>query len=217
MSRRSRYFRSVSVVVAASAAALVFSGTATAEPAPMPVPNPAAELGKAVLGASPLQLQMAAAAQSPQATDAVLRLLGSAGAVPAALELGLSAPQSFMYPAPTLGCGVGSTPATVTLALAQAGPNFPIPPWIERGQMRFQALPGHVDVPKTSDLSVAWFNLATFKGGIVKLDDNIGGIPTLSKTVPTGQGTVLAAMFGGVTYAGGANCFALPTVGSFTA
>ncbi len=180
----------------------------------MPVPKPAAELGETVLGLSPFELQKAAAAQSPQTTDAVLRLLGAA---PAALELGFTTPQSFMYPAPTLGCGVGTAPATVTLALAQSGPNFPIPPWIERGQLRFQALPGHVDVPKSSDLSVAWFNLATFKGGIVKLDDNINGIPTLSKTVPTGSGTVLAAMFGGVSYAGGANCFALPTVGSFTA
>ncbi|KAA0021319.1 hypothetical protein [Antrihabitans cavernicola] len=202
MSRRSRLMRRLAAILASGAAGLVFAGTAAAAPAPAVPAIPA---------------DLLAAANTPEASAAIANLLGAAGIAPAALELGITTPQPFLYPAPTLGCGIGGTPVTVTVASAQAGPNFPIPPWIERGNLRFQAIPGFVDVPKTSDLSVAWINLGTFQGGVTKLDDSLAGIPTLSKTINTGQGTVLAALFGGVGYTSGKNCFALPTVGSFDA
>lgn len=203
MSRRSRLMRRLAAILASGAAGLVFAGTAAAAPAPAPAPAIPADL--------------LAAANTPEASAALSGLLGAAGLTPAALELGITTPTPFAYPAPTLGCGIGNAPVTVTVASAQSGPNFPIPPWVERGDLRFQAIPGFVDVPKSSDLSVAWINLGTLQGGVVKLDDNIGGIPTLSKTVKTGEGTVLAALFGGVGYQSGKNCFALPTVGSFDA
>lgn len=200
MSRRSRLMRRLAAILASGAAGLVFAGTAAAAPAPVDNAGPAALL---------------AAADTPEASAAIGALLGAAGITPAA-EFGITVPQPFAYPAPTLGCGVGG-PVTVTVASAQSGPNFPIPPWIERGSLRFQAIPGFVDVPKASNLSVAWINLGNLQGGVVPLDDNLGGIPTLSKTVKTGNGPVLAALFGGVDYASGKNCFALPTVGRFDA
>ncbi|MBJ8337667.1 hypothetical protein JGU71_02095 [Antrihabitans sp. YC3-6] len=211
MNRRSRVVRTTSALFVSMAAAVVFTGTAAAAPTPEVAAIPT--IAASVLEASPIELQQAAATMGPDAVQAVANLLG----VIEIPDLGITTPQPFIYPAPTLGCGIAGAPATVTVASAQGGPNFPIPPWINKGELRFQAIPGFVDIPKTSNLSVAWINLSTFKGGIVTLDDNLAGIPTLSKTVPTGSGPVLAAMFGGVSYASGANCFALPTVGSFTA
>ncbi|XVA03825.1 hypothetical protein ACQ86I_09420 [Prescottella equi] len=52
---------------------------------------------------------------------------------------------------------------------------------------------------------------------MVPLDDSIVNVPTLSKTVETGEGNVLAAMFGQVGYESGVTCTALGTVGQFTA
>lgn len=204
MSRRSCLLRRLATLLAAGAAGLMFAGTAAAAPAPV---QPSDATGPAALRA---------AANTPEASAAITALLGAAGIAPAGTEFGITTHQPFAYPAPTLGCGVGG-PVTVTVASAQPGPNFPIPPWIERGSLRFQAIPGFVDVPKSSNLSVAWINLGNFQGGVVPLDDNLGGIPTLSKTVKTGNGPVLAALFGGVDYASGKNCFALPTVGRFQA
>lgn len=73
-------------------------------------------------------------------------------------------------------------------------------------------------IPQSSDLSVAWINLTTFQGGIVKLDDKLPIIntPLLSKIVDTGKGTVLATMFGTVGYADSVTCTVVPTVGTFT-
>lgn len=201
------------LTVSAAAVALVFTGTASAAPAPAP-------------GSDLAGLLAQAGAQSPEALAALQGILGAAGflpGLPPLPEVGSTKTQNFLYPAPTLGCGVAGNPLTVTVATAQAGPNFPIPPWIERGDLHFQALPGVLGIPKVSGLSVAWFNVNTFKGGIEPLDDALPAlpavppIPTMSKTVTTGEGQVFAALFGSVDYLDGTNCMALPTVGSFAA
>jgi hypothetical protein len=194
-------------VVSAAALALAVTGQAGASPAAAEPP-----------GSAPAALLAQSGMQSPEALAVLQNILGAAALGPLGLpEFGVTAPQDFMYPAPTLGCGVGESPVTVTVASAQAGPNFPLPPFIERGQLRFQALPAHVDFPKQSGLNVVWFNADTFKGGIEPLNDVLLGVPTMSKTVATGAGTVFAALYGDVTYQSGKTCFALPTVGSFTA
>lgn len=229
MSRRARALRCVATTAVAVAAATSFSAIAQAEPAPLPIPMPAAAAGvqnavldaspaaKAIVTATPEALQRAALERSAGASDAVAALLDKAGMHKASLDVGVTVPQQFLYPAPTLGCAVTNGATTATLSTAQAGPNFPIPPWIESGSLRFQAVPGHIGIPSSSNLTVAWFNTSTLQGGMTALDDNVAGIPTLSKTVVTGHGPVLAAVWGDVGYADGANCSAVPTVGSFTA
>ncbi|RZL25477.1 MAG: hypothetical protein EOP31_10290 [Rhodococcus sp. (in: high G+C Gram-positive bacteria)] len=164
-----------------------------------------------------------AGAISPEATAALNQLIGTAAADQIAetlgVNLGFTTPAPFMYPAPTVGCGLDGQMATVTLATAQSGPNFPLPPWVEDNQLRFQALPAYIGIPKPSELSVAWINTSTFKGGIVPLDETLPVVdtPLLSKVVDTGDGKVLAAIFGKVDYTDGKSCIVLPTVGSFDA
>ncbi|MFC4604465.1 hypothetical protein [Rhodococcus kronopolitis] len=197
--------RIVALSVSAAAATLGFAGTASGASAP-----PSALAG--LLGQ--------ATQQSPEAVAALYGVLGATGLLPGLPplpEFGSTRPQNFFYPAPTVGCGVAGNPITVTVATAQAGPNYPIPPWVERGNLHFQAVPGYLGIPKTSGLSVAWFNPTTFRGGIEPLADMLGPFPAMSKTVRTGEGQVFAALFGSVGYEGGASCTALPTVGSFTA
>ncbi|MCQ4119994.1 hypothetical protein [Rhodococcus tibetensis] len=202
---RSTLFRRATLILASVAVA----GALSAAPASaQPLPDAARGIG---------ELQALAADVSPVASNAVNQLLGASVFVPKdVLEFGLTTPQDFMYPSPTLGCGVADEPATVTLASAQAGPN--LFPQITAGQLRFQAIPAYVAIPQSSDLSVAWINLNTFQGGIVKLDDRLPIIntPLLSKIVDTGAGTVLATMFGTVSYPGNVNCTVVPTVGTFT-
>ncbi|AWK72505.1 hypothetical protein CBI38_13915 [Rhodococcus oxybenzonivorans] len=202
---RSTLFRRATMVLASAAVACTLS---TSPASAQPLPDAARGIG---------ELQALAAEMSPVASNAVNQLLGASVFVPKdVLELGLTTPQDFMYPSPTLGCGVADEPATVTLASAQAGPNL-FPP-ITAGQLRFQAIPAYVAIPQSSDLSVAWINLNTFQGGIVKLDDRLPIIntPLLSKIVDTGAGTVLGTMFGTVSYPGDVNCTVVPTVGTFT-
>lgn len=214
MSRRTRrtsprrLLARLSVAVAGVAAgAVAFSGVATAAPAAPP---------------SLQELLGQFTANVPHATDLLGGLLATPGVTEViegatGQEVGATKAQDFLFPAPTFGCGVGGNPTTVTVASAQAGPNFPMPPWIERGHLRFQALPAHLDIPQQSDLQVAWFNTTTLKGGVVPLDDTVLNVPTLSKTVDTGEGNVLAAIFGQVKYGSGTTCTALGTVGQFTA
>ncbi|RVW08749.1 hypothetical protein EGT67_14585 [Prescottella agglutinans] len=200
----------LSAAVAATAAgAVVFSGVAAADPAPAAPPSLQGLLGELTKNA-------------PQASDLLGGLLGAPGVTEiiegvTGQEVGTTTAKDFLFPAPTFGCGVAGNPMTVTVASAQAGPNFPLPPWIERGKLRFQAVPAHLAIPKESDLQVAWFNTTTLKGGVVPLDDAVLNVPTLSKTVDTGEGNVLAALFGQVKYESGTTCTALGTVGQFTA
>ncbi|MFE4500016.1 hypothetical protein ACFRFQ_09120 [Rhodococcus sp. NPDC056743] len=207
------------VVALTAGSALFGAGTAAADPeapAEFTVPieiNVPTDLA-ALIGQ--------AAAISPEATAALNQLIGTAAAdqIASAFDLpdfGVTTPASFMYPAPTVGCGLDGQMATVTLATAQSGPNFPLPPWVEDNQLRFQALPAYIGIPETSELSVAWINTSTFKGGIVPLDESFGDVPLMSTVVDTGDGKVLAAMFGKVDYTDGKSCIVLPTVGSFDA
>ncbi|MFC9552403.1 hypothetical protein ACFTWF_16260 [Rhodococcus sp. NPDC056960] len=202
---RSTVFRRAAIVLASAAAfGMMSSGPASAAPV--------ADFAK---GAA--ELQALATEVSPAASAAVDALLGASVFIPKdVLEVGLTTPQDFMYPSPTLGCGVADNPATVTLASAQGGPNFF--PQISANQLRFQAIPGYVAIPQSSDLSVAWINLSTFQGGIVKLDDKLPilNTPLLSKIVDTGKGTVLATVFGTVGYPDAVTCTVVPTVGTFT-
>ncbi|QBJ94596.1 hypothetical protein ERC79_00380 [Rhodococcus sp. ABRD24] len=196
-------------VVATAAGAVVFSGVATAAPAPPAPPSLQGMLEQFTKNVPQASDLLGGLLGNPELTDLIEGATGQ--------EVGATKAQDFMFPAPTFGCGVAGNPMTVTVANAQAGPNFPIPPWIERGNLRFQAIPAHVDIPKQSDLRVAWFNTTTMKGGLAPLDDNLLNVPTLSKTVTTGEGTVIAAMFGQVRYESGTTCTALGTVGQFTA
>lgn len=206
------------VVAVTAGSALFGAGTAAADPeAPVEFTVPIEINVPTDLAA----LIDQAAAISPEATAALNQLIGTAAAdqIASAFDLpnfGVTTPTAFMYPAPTVGCGLDGRMATVTLATAQAGPNLPLPR-VQDNQLRFQALPAHLGIPKTSGLSVVWINASTFKGGIVALDETLLGAPSLSKVVDTGDGKVLAAMFGTVDYTDGKSCIVLPTVGAFDA
>lgn len=113
----------------------------------------------------------------------------------------------FFYTAPTVGCGT-SAPVTVTMAPSTN-------PVVRADEVSFQALSAYPGVVTSSLLNVAWINTTTGASGIDALDGTTaGGYPSLSTTVPTGSGTVVAAIFGAVNYAT-AVCHVLPTVGSF--
>lgn len=184
--------------------------------------NVIAICGLAVIIASPAQAAPAPTIEdflaqseqiSPEAQQAVIALLAQTD--PTAGDL-VTQIQPFAYPAPTLGCGLGDKGITLTAAEAQAGPS--LLPSIPEGSLRFQAVPAALDVPVTSGLRVAWLNSGTGAYGFDPLDDTVEliGTPTLSKTVETGKGTVIAALFGTVKYLA-STCSILPTVGSFDA
>lgn len=201
--------RLTATVAAAAAGAVVFSGAATAAPAPTAPPSLQDLLGDLTRTVPLTQDFLGGLLDTPGVTELIEGTTGQ--------EVGATTAKDFLFPAPTFGCGVAGNPMTVTVASAQAGPNFPLPPWIERGHLRFQAVPAHLGIPKQSDLQVAWFNVDTFESGVVPLDDQLLDVPTLSRTVDTGEGTVLAALFGRVSYESGTTCTALGTVGHFTA
>lgn len=121
----------------------------------------------------------------------------------------------FSYAAPTFGCGSNGPITTIIAAATYEGPGprdeFSLTP----GDMRFSASPRHSGVPLASGLSVAWVNVNTGHSGIVALDDQTEyHLPSLSKTVHTGAGTVIASMWGAIDYPG-ARCVMTPTVGTF--
>ncbi|MFD4367832.1 hypothetical protein [Rhodococcus sp. NPDC058521] len=116
----------------------------------------------------------------------------------------------FFYTAPTIGCGT-TAPVTMTMASATTGPSAAV----SANEVSFQALSAYPGVVTASGLSVVWLNTTTGASGINALDGTTeGGYPSLAKTVHTGAGTVVAALFGSVNYAT-AVCHVLPTVGSF--
>ncbi|MBF6364532.1 hypothetical protein IU433_10480 [Nocardia puris] len=121
----------------------------------------------------------------------------------------------FAYAAPTFGCGTHG-PITTIIAAATTGGNTPDhaenP---DPGTLRFSATPAHSGVPLSSGLTVAWVNVNNGRSGIDVLDDTTDhNMPTLSKTVHSGPGTVLASMWGIIGYPG-AHCVMTPTVGMF--
>ncbi|MEV6095786.1 hypothetical protein [Nocardia sp. NPDC051981] len=122
----------------------------------------------------------------------------------------------FSYLAPTLGCGF-NMPFSLTSAMAVTGVTGPnasvsLPP----GNVSFQVMAQQNGFPTASGLSVAWLNVNNGRSGITALDDQTEyNLPSLSKTVDAGAGTVVASLWGTIDYPG-ARCVVLPTVGLFT-
>ncbi|MEV4235936.1 MULTISPECIES: hypothetical protein [unclassified Nocardia] len=121
----------------------------------------------------------------------------------------------FAYAAPTFGCGSVGPVTTIIAAASTDGSNpngaaDPLP-----GTLRFSATPAHSGAPLSSGLVVAWLNVNTGASGLTTLDDRTEyNMPTLSKTVTSGPGTVIASMWGMIDYPF-AHCVMTPTVGMF--
>lgn len=121
----------------------------------------------------------------------------------------------FAYAAPTFGCGSIGPVTTIIAAASTDGSNpngaaDPLP-----GTLRFSATPAHSGAPLSSGLVVAWLNVNTGASGLTTLDDRTEyNMPTLSKTVTSGPGTVIASMWGMIDYPF-AHCVMTPTVGMF--
>ena len=236
--------RRVATVSAMSAALLASGALANAETASTtsttsPVPTTDAT---STASTNPFSSLLSQAQNNPSATSAVSQLFTSAltpsattdtatgvvnpltatnpltSALTTPHEAGVSIPQTFMYPAPTSGCSIGNSAMGITLGVAMAGPNWPLPPNIERGHVLFKAVPGFSADPTKSNIQVAWINLTNGHNGIAKLDGNIAGIPMIAKDVTTGEGQILAAMFGSIKTTDGKTCqIMIPTVGKFKA
>ncbi|QIS15295.1 hypothetical protein [Nocardia arthritidis] len=185
-------------------AVLTLSGTAAAEPAPpTPLEKGLTKLAEDA-GLDPgKQAGVAALNQYTKLVDiAALQNIGSAFA-------------PFAYAAPTFGCGSNGPITTTIAAVTTTGPNLdegsaPVP-----GTLRFSAAPSTPGLPISSGLVVGWVNLSTGASGIDPLDDVTQyNLPSLSKTVNSGPGTVLASMWGTINYPG-TLCVMTPTVGTF--
>lgn len=182
-------------------AVLTLTGTAVAEPTPV---DTGLEQLTSAAGADPAaQAGVGALDQFTKLVDvAELRNVGAAFT-------------PFAYAAPTFGCGsIG--PVTTIIAAATTDGNTinggvdPVP-----GTLRFSATPAHSGSPLASGLVVAWLNVNTGASGLTTLDDRTElGLPTLSKTVASGPGTVIASMWGMIDYPF-AHCVMTPTVGMF--
>ncbi|MFD3702669.1 hypothetical protein ACFWUP_05935 [Nocardia sp. NPDC058658] len=121
----------------------------------------------------------------------------------------------FTYAAPTFGCGSNGPITTIIAAASFEGPGPRTDTSMMPGDIRFSASPRHTGVPLASGLNVAWVNVNNGQSGIVGLDDQTEfNLPSLSKTVQSGAGTVVASMWGTIDYAG-ARCVMTPTVGTF--
>ncbi|GGK46848.1 hypothetical protein [Nocardia camponoti] len=121
----------------------------------------------------------------------------------------------FSYAAPTFGCGSNGPITTVIAAATFEGPGPRTPTSLTPGDLRFSASPMQSGFALASGLNVAWVNLNTGLSGIVALDDQTEfRTPSLSKTVHSGAGTVVASMWGSIDYPG-QRCVMTPTVGTF--
>ncbi|MFD3506276.1 hypothetical protein [Nocardia sp. NPDC058666] len=121
----------------------------------------------------------------------------------------------FAYAAPTFGCGSNGPITTIIAAATVEGPGPTTPTSLTPGDLRFSASPRHSGSPLASGLSVAWVNVNNGQSGIVALDDQTEfNLPSLSKTVRSGAGTVVASMWGTIDYPS-ARCVMTPTVGTF--
>lgn len=142
--------------------------------------------------------------------------------------------EEFLTPTLVVGCGVGDSPVTLGKTYVQPGPNYGFGPWPVPDNSLFPHIPGgharytsvilndgiNLDTA-ASDLKVIWINLSTFKGGLAPLT-NRGplGLPSLeySTTPNTGDGNVVAALYGRVHYQlpTAESCLVLPAFGSTT-
>ncbi|MFI5720003.1 hypothetical protein [Nocardia sp. NPDC051750] len=182
-------------------AALTFTTPAAAAPEPTP--------GEAALIA--LTEQTAGDPAARPGVDA-LRSYHDIVAASEISDVSLYAP--FVYAAPTFGCGSNGVITTTFAAGTSNGPSsnlHGVP-----GTLTFHATPRHSGIPQASGIVVAWININNGRAGLDTLSDVTEfGTPSLSRTVNSGPGTVLASMWGTITYPG-ALCVMTPTVGLFT-
>ncbi|MGQ4600423.1 hypothetical protein [Nocardia sp. R6R-6] len=185
-------------------AVLTFAVPAAAEQLPTPVDTGLAQLAET-------------AGSDPTTQEGVAALTRYATLVNAAnLRDVSSAFTPFAYAAPTFGCGSNGPITTIIAAATTDGSgsarDLNVPP----GALRFSATPAHSGAPLASGLVVAWVNVNTGASGLAPLDDLTEyRLPSLSKTVDSGPGTVLASMWGIIDYPF-AHCVMTPTVGVFT-
>lgn len=185
-------------------AALTFTTPAAAAPEPAP-PTP----GEAALIA--LTEQTAGDPTARPGVDA-LRSYHDIVAASEISDISLYAP--FVYAAPTFGCGDNGLITTTFAAATSNGPSVNLHG--TPGTLTFHATPRHSGIPQSSGLVVAWININNGRAGLDTLNDVTEfGTASLSRTVASGPGTVLASMWGTVDYPG-ALCVMTPTVGLFS-
>lgn len=119
-------------------------------------------------------------------------------------------PHPFGPPALTIGCPNQGSLMSLTGATGQSGPE----PGINPGEIRFQTFPAAPPVPAAGQVTVAWVNMDTGQSGIADL---YGAYPYLSRTVHTGQGRVMATVFGSINIGSSPICQSNPTFGNFIA
>ncbi|MEV6432090.1 hypothetical protein [Nocardia sp. NPDC051463] len=186
-------------------AVLALTGTAAAGPvAPSPVDVGLGRLADTAGTDTVAQAGVAALQQYTELVD-VAELVHVAGTfIP------------FAYAAPTFGCGSNGPITTIIAAATANGPTQNEGANPSPGTLRFSATPAHSGSPLASGLTVAWININTGASGLDVLDDRTEyGLPSLSKNVASGSGTVLASMWGIIDYPF-AHCVMTPTVGIFT-
>lgn len=184
-------------------AALTFTAPAAATPEPEPTP------GETALAA--LTEQTAADPAARPGVDA-LRSYHDIVAAGDISTIGAYAP--FVYAAPTFGCGSNGVITTTFAAATANGPSINLSG--TPGTLTFHATPRHSGIPQSSGLVVAWININNGRAGLDVLSDVTEfGTASLSRTVDSGPGTVLASMWGTVGYPG-ALCVMTPTVGLFS-
>ncbi len=194
--------RAAAAVTSLGIGAVALTGTAVAEPSP--VDTGLEQLTTEAGPDSAAQAGVGALNQFTKMVDIAELRTVSAAFTP------------FAYAAPTFGCGSVGPVTTIIAAASTDGTNpngaaDPLP-----GTLRFSATPAHSGAPLSSGLVVAWLNVNTGASGLTTLDDRTEyGMPTLSKTVSSGPGTVLASMWGMIDYPF-AHCVMTPTVGMFS-
>ncbi|WP_282779435.1 hypothetical protein [Nocardia sp. CC201C] len=195
--------RAASATAIAATVALGTTAVAHAEPAE-PQPSPVA---------AAIQ-QLTDTADGNADAEAAVRSTAKAAQLITAAKLGNVAFAPFAYMAPTIGCGT-TMPLSLTAASAIAG-GTPDSLGAAPGTIRFQAVAQHSGMPLASGLSVVWLNVNNGRSGINMLDDvSEYNLPSLSKTVDSGPGNIIASLWGTIDYPG-ARCVVTPSVGLFT-
>ncbi|MFC9893969.1 hypothetical protein ACFVMC_09770 [Nocardia sp. NPDC127579] len=184
-------------------AAMTLSGPASAEPAAPDLEGALTQLTAQAGTDLAAQAGVGALAQYTKVVDvAQLRAIN-----------GNWAP--FAYAAPTFGCGSHGPITTIVAAANAEAVALPDAPAPNPGSLRFSATPAHTGIPLNSGLVVSWLNVNNGRSGLDLLDDRTStGLPSLSRTVDTGPGAVIASMWGAINYPY-ANCVMTPTVGLF--
>ncbi|WP_028477268.1 hypothetical protein [Nocardia sp. CNY236] len=189
--------------------ALMGTSPVAAAPGPTPLQSGLDELIESAESDPATQAGIDAVVQYATHTDAdQLRVIASAFT-------------PFAYAAPTFGCGSNGPITTIVAAASTNAPDDALAGNasdlnVTPSTLRFSATPAHPGTALASGLVVAWVNVNTGASGVAPLDDMTEyGMPSLSKTVESGPGTVLASMWGIIDYPF-AHCVMTPTVGLFT-